>query len=158
MTAPRTTLVPSSPAEPVVKTPTSKRLGPLDVLILSAWCGLAGGLLEVGTRIVLKVMPGHRVYGMSRHFFWMAPLSNLLLLTLLGLFLALGTMLWPRRGGWLAARFIGFVAVLPVVAVAGPRLYPWATALLALGISTRLIPILERRPAPGGAGISPASP
>ena len=27
-------------------------LRPLEVLILSAWCGLAGGLLEVGTTIL----------------------------------------------------------------------------------------------------------
>ena len=31
------------------------RLGPLDVLVLSAWCGLAGGLLEVGTSVVCKI-------------------------------------------------------------------------------------------------------
>ena len=30
------------------------RLRPLDILVLSAWCGLAGGLLEVGARIVGK--------------------------------------------------------------------------------------------------------
>jgi hypothetical protein len=28
---------------------TRRGLGPLDVLVLSVWCGLAGGLLEVAT-------------------------------------------------------------------------------------------------------------
>ena len=31
-----------------------RRLDPLNVLILSAWCGLAGGLLEVGARVVCR--------------------------------------------------------------------------------------------------------
>jgi hypothetical protein len=39
---------------------TSRRLGPLDVLLLSAWCGLAGGWLEVGVRVPRSVLPNHR--------------------------------------------------------------------------------------------------
>ena len=72
---------------------TQHRLSPLDVLVLSVWSGLAGGLLEVGTRIVCKIIPHHRSYSMSRHFIWMAPLSNLLLFVGIGLFLALATQL-----------------------------------------------------------------
>jgi arylsulfatase A-like enzyme len=122
-------------------------LGPLDVLVLSAWCGLAGGLLEVGTKVVCKVLPGHRMYELSRHFFWVAPLSNLLLLSAIGLVLAPATKLWPRRGGWLAARLVVFLAVLPVLFVTSPSIYPWAWAILAVGISVRLVAILERHPA-----------
>ena len=51
------------------------------------------------TRVVWKILPSHRMYLMSRHFIWLAPLSNLLLFTGIGLLLAVGTKLWPRRGG-----------------------------------------------------------
>ncbi len=121
-------------------------LGPLDVLVLSAWCGLTGGLLEVATRVVCKTLPGHRTYEMSRHFFWMAPLSNLLLFSGIGLLLALATRSWPRRGGWLSLRLVGFLAVLPLLILMSPKIYPWAWAVLALGISSRLVPILARHP------------
>jgi arylsulfatase A-like enzyme len=125
---------------------TQRRLSPLDVLVFSTWCGLAGGLLEVGMRVVCKILPGHRMYSMSRHFIWMAPLSSLLLFTGMGLFLALATMFWPRPGGWLFSRLVCFLAILPVLVVMSRGIYPWAWAILALGIAMRLVPILERRP------------
>ena len=43
-----------SPARSVPARAAPARLRPLDILILSAWCGLAGGLLEVGARVVGK--------------------------------------------------------------------------------------------------------
>jgi hypothetical protein len=75
-----------------------RRLGAWDVLLLSAWCGLAGGLLEVVTRVVCRyVDPTNRLYMLSRHFVWLAPLSSFLLFSTVGLFLSLGTKLWLRR-------------------------------------------------------------
>jgi arylsulfatase A-like enzyme len=130
-----------------VTTATPRRLGPLDVLVLAAWCGLAGGLLEVGTRVVCKLLPEHRMYGMSRHFIWMGPLSSLLLISGVGLLLALATRCWPRRGAWLSARLAVFLAVLPVLFVVSSRIYPSAWVVVAIGISSRLVPIFERHPA-----------
>ncbi len=41
--------------KPVLTMAAQRPLSPLDVLVLfSAWCGLAGGLLEAGTRVVCK--------------------------------------------------------------------------------------------------------
>ena len=41
-----------------------RRLGPIDVLLLAAWCGLAAGWLEVGTRVLLKhVIVTGRIFG-----------------------------------------------------------------------------------------------
>ncbi len=121
------------------------RLRPLDVLILSAWCGLAGGLLEVGARVVCKsLIATNRLYLMSRHFVWLTPLSNLIFFAVLGLFLALAAKLWPRFGGWTAPRLIGLLAILPVLVVMVPQIYPLAWAILALGIAIRLAALLER--------------
>ncbi len=119
-------------------------LGPLDVLMLSAWCGLAAGLLEVGTRVLCRsIDPTNRLYLMSRHFVWLAPISNLMLFAGMGLFLAVATKLWPRRGGWFCPRLITFWAVLPVLMVASPRIYPQAWVILALGVASRLTAILD---------------
>jgi arylsulfatase A-like enzyme len=122
------------------------RLGPLDILVLSAWCGLASGLLEVVTRCVARsYFTTNQLYLMSRHFTWLAPLSDLMLFSAVGLFLALAAKLWPRFGRWFGPRLICFLAILPVLMVLSPRIYPMAWALLALGTAVRMASFLERR-------------
>jgi len=122
-----------------------RRLGPLDVLALSAWCGLAAGWLEVGTRVLLKsIISTNRMYLMSRQFVWLVPLSDLLLFFVAGLILAVATKLWPRPAAWVSPRFLCAAAVLPAFMVAVPQIYPWAWLLLALGIAMRVAPWLER--------------
>ncbi len=76
---------------------TRPHLSPLDVLLLSPCGGLAGGLLEVGMKVLCRSIDStYRLYMMSRHFVWLAPLANLLLFSSLGLLLALATKFWPR--------------------------------------------------------------
>ncbi len=55
------------------------------LLLLSVWCGLVAGLLEVATIVVRKhsVDPNH-LYGMSRHFVWLIPLTNAAVFALFG--------------------------------------------------------------------------
>jgi arylsulfatase A-like enzyme len=121
------------------------RLRPLDIVVLSAWCGLASGLLEVATRCVATShFASNHLYLMSRHFTWLAPLSDLILFSAVGLFLALAAQLWPRFSRWFGPRLIGFLAILPVLMVLGPRIYPMAWVLLALGTAVRLASFLER--------------
>src|SRR5271165_4898173 len=122
----------------------ARRISPRDVLILAAWCGLAAGLLEVGARILCRcINPTGRLYQVSRHFVWLAPLTYLLLFLAMGLFLAGITRLWPRRGGWLSRRLIVACALVPALMVAGPRIYVLAWMVLALGIASRLVTLLE---------------
>jgi hypothetical protein len=121
------------------------RIGPLGVLALSAWWGLAAGWLEVGTRILCRsINSTNRLYLMSRHFVWLTPIANLLLFSAMGCLLALATRLWPRRGGWISPRILCAGAVLPALMVAGPGIYAMACLILALGIASRLVPFLER--------------
>ena len=78
------------------------RLGPVDVLVLAAWCGLAAGELEVAARIVNRALSStQRLYLMTRHFVWLVPLINLVLFLGVGVLLALATRRWPlgRDGG-----------------------------------------------------------
>jgi len=122
-----------------------RRLLPLEVLLLSAWCGLAGGLLEVGTRVLFRAVdPIQRLYLVSRHFVWLGPLSNLLLFLGIGLLLAAATKFWPRAAGWLSPRVILACTILPVLMAASRQIYPEAWFVLALGIAAQSVPRIER--------------
>jgi arylsulfatase A-like enzyme len=124
-----------------------RRIGPVDILILSVWCGLAAGELEVAVRIVPRALNlTHRLYFMTRHFVWLVPLVNLALFIGVGLILVLATRLWPRRSGWLCPRLIIASAVLPALVLASPRIYVEAWLLVALGLAVRIAPVLERHP------------
>ena len=113
--------------------------------MLAAWCGLAAGWLEVGTRVLLKgFIVTDRMYEMSRQFVWVVPLSNLLLFFVMGLFLAGATKFWPRRAGWLNPRLICAAAMMPTFMVAVPQVYPLAWLVLASGIAMRVVSWLER--------------
>jgi arylsulfatase A-like enzyme len=121
------------------------RAGALSILLLSGWCGLISGLIEVGITIVRKRnVDLNQFYWMSRHFVWLIPLSDLLIFLVLGAFLSL-LVRCGRRGRWLALRVLGTVALLPLMLAAFPRIYAIAGILLVLGIATRLVPALERR-------------
>jgi arylsulfatase A-like enzyme len=123
------------------------RLGPLTVLMLSVWCGLVAGLLEVASRVVCRAVdPTHELYMMSRHFVWLAPLANMLVFLGLGLFLAGITRFWPRPGGWLSTRLLSALTMVPMLMVAVPQIFPEAWFVLALGIASRLVSWLELQP------------
>jgi arylsulfatase A-like enzyme len=132
--------------ESVWKAERSSRLGALDLLLLSVWCGLAGGLLEVGTRILCRTInPTQRLYVMTRHFVWLTPLANLLVFVVVGCALVAIAKLWPRFGLWLGPRLVCTLAILPIFIVAVPHIYPEANFILAFGIAWRLVPLFEGR-------------
>jgi arylsulfatase A-like enzyme len=123
----------------------SHQLGPGTLLTLSAWCGLVSGLLEVGTIILRKqTFDSNHLYGMSHHFLWLIPATNLGIFLALGVVSGLVVLAWPRRGGWLAARLLGALTILPPLLVAFPQIYGLAWLAAALGMASRLVPILDR--------------
>jgi arylsulfatase A-like enzyme len=127
---------------------SGRRLGPLDVLVLSAWCGLAAGELEVAARVLYKHWSAtNQLYGMTRHFVWVVPLVDLSLFLGMGTCWAVATKLWPRRAGWLGPRLIVALAILPALLVAGPRVYLVAWLTFAMGIASCLAGVLERHAA-----------
>jgi arylsulfatase A-like enzyme len=123
----------------------NRRLGIISILLLSAWCGLSAGLLEVGTIVLRKqALDPDRLYKMSRHFVWMIPVLNVCVFVTLG---ALGcgiVLVWPRRGCWLVKRFLCALVLLPSILVAFPRIYGLAWLVVVLGAATRLVPLIER--------------
>src|SRR5580693_7379250 len=92
------------------------RIEAVDLLLLSAWCGLGAGLLEVAARVLGRTIdPAQRLYLVSRHFLWLGPLSNLLFFSGIGLVLSVAVKLSPRAAGWLSPRLICACATLPVL-------------------------------------------
>ncbi len=121
------------------------RQGLGSLLLLSAWCGLVAGLLEVGTIVVRKqVFDSNQFYNMSRHFVWLIPLSNLCIFLTLGLVGCGVVLVWPSRSRWLFTRGLGAIALLPSILVAFPRIYSLAWLVVALGLAVRLVPLFER--------------
>ncbi len=121
----------------------------ISLLLLSCWCGLYAGLLEVVTIVLRKQWfdPDH-LYRMPRQFVWLIPLSNLVVFLALGVLGAVLAVVWPHGGRRLFARVLGAVFLLPALFVAFPRIYALAWLVVGMGIATRVVPILERR----GAG------
>jgi arylsulfatase A-like enzyme len=125
--------------------PTTKHPGLISLLVLSAWCGLLAGLLEVAAIVIRKqVFHADHVLKLSRHFVWLIPLTNV------GIFLALGSLgcvvllFRPGVGHWLLTRGLGAMVLLPLLLVAFPRIYGMAWLIVALGLAARLVPILQR--------------
>ncbi len=125
-----------------------RRLLPFDVLVLSVWCGLIAGELEVAARLANRAFSTtHQFSMMTRHFVWLVPLINLVVFLGFGVLLALATRRWPARAGWWSPRLILTFALLPGLSVAVRGVYVEAWFLAALGVAFRVAPVLERHPA-----------
>jgi arylsulfatase A-like enzyme len=116
------------------------------LLVLSAWCGIWAGLLEVGTIVLRKQMfdPDH-LYRMSRHFVWLIPVADVGIFLLLGLVGCGVILVWPRQGRQIFVRVLGALALLPSLLVAFPRIYTLASLVVGLGVATQVVAFLERR-------------
>ena len=129
--------------------------------ILSAWCGLVAGLVEVGTIVLRKQVfdPDH-LYKISRHFVWLIPLSNLCVFSTLGLIGCVVVATWPRRGRWLFSRGLCALAMLPALLVALPRISRpglggrgpggGRTSRPAIGAARAPLPPIRAGQSPGG--------
>ena len=122
------------------------RLGFMSRLLVSVWCGLVAGTLEVGTIALRKQMfdPDH-ISRISRHYVWMIPLSNLCVFMMLGLIGCGVVAAWPGRGRWLFARGMGATVILPSMLVAFPRIYALAWLIVALALAGWFVPFIDSR-------------
>ena len=119
--------------------------GASDLVLLSAWLGLAAGWIEVATRVSLKYALGPgQMYRIMRHFVWAVPLANFLLFLAGGLIAAAAARRWPRSSRWLGCRILLTAAILPPLLLAGRQIYSWAWLLLAAGLAVRVMSRLQR--------------
>jgi arylsulfatase A-like enzyme len=140
----RTTFVSRAETDgPSAPNGTVRQTGLVSLLILSAWCGLIAGLLEVGTIVLRKsTFDPDQLYKLSRHFVWIIPLSNLCVVFAVALLGCCVISAWPRGGRWLFARVICALTLLPSILIFVPRIYGLASLVVALGVATRLVPFL----------------
>jgi arylsulfatase A-like enzyme len=136
----------AAPAESSSPNRGAHQPGPWSLLLLSSWCGLVAGLLEVAVTVLRRRSLDVHAVPMSRHFVWMLPLADLAIFCVLGTLLV-PLVLWGRRGRWLAPRLLCALTLLPPIWAASPRLFGPAGLLLGLGAAARLVPVLEQRPA-----------
>jgi arylsulfatase A-like enzyme len=122
-----------------------KGLRPHHWLLLSAWCGLVAGPIEVATIVIRKSLVDlNQFYWISRHFVWLIPLTNLGIFLAVGVLLALLALCWPRLGAVPAARLLCGLSLLVPIWAAFPRIYGPAGVILALGGANLLVPALTR--------------
>ncbi len=77
------------------------------LLGLSVWCGLVAGLAEVATIVVQKrLFDSNHLYGMSREFIWLIPVTNLAVFLVIGVLGSLVCWARPRHGPWLFWRVV----------------------------------------------------
>jgi arylsulfatase A-like enzyme len=116
-------------------------------LLLTAWCGLVGGWLEVAAVVLRKrFFEADQLYKTSLHFVWQVPLANLCVFLVLGTLGCIAVWIWPERGRWLYLRGLCALTFLPLLMIVVPRVYTGAWVLVALGVAVRLVPKLERDP------------
>jgi arylsulfatase A-like enzyme len=119
------------------------------VVLLSTWCGLVAGLLEVGSIVLRKrVFDENHLYDMSRHFTWVIPLTNLCIVLALGVLGWIAGLAWPRRSRRLLGPGLCTLTLLPMALVALPQIYGLACLVLAMGAASRIVPWIERGPGP----------
>ena len=139
------TAVPKAETDGAPDSGAAKQAGIFSLLILSVWCGLIAGLLEVGTIVLRKAaFDPNQLYKLSRHFVWIIPLSNLCVLFALAVLGCGAVLAWPRGGRWLFARVLCALTLWPSLLIAFPRVYGLASLIVALGVASRLVPFLDR--------------
>jgi arylsulfatase A-like enzyme len=145
MVSPVAVLDESRPAGVSGPGPAEGRMRVHHFLVLSVWCGLVSGPLEVGTIVVRKhTVDLNHFYWMSRHFVWMIPLTNFLIFLVAGAGLVLLALCLPGRGSWLGTRWLCALTLVSFLWAAFPRIQGLAALTLAMGIAARLVPFLER--------------
>ena len=101
------------------------RLRPLDILVLSVWCGLASG--------PARGLGSHCRHDLLRHqpavpdepaLRLAGPIVQPAALLRDGFGPGLAARLRSRFGRWFGPRLIGFLAILPMLIVLSPRIYP----------------------------------
>jgi arylsulfatase A-like enzyme len=145
---------PAAPASP--RTSSGRNLSPWSVVVLAAWFGVVGGYLDLGA-IFLKRDLFHATlyYEQGRHFRWVVPLANLIVMLVPGFVVAGITRFRPgvvsaRSAAWLFGTLAFWAPLLRA------PLYGVASLLLACG-AARGIRRLVDRPATGVRRFIPVS-
>ena len=120
--------------------------GPLSILLMAGWFGLAAGLLEL-VGLVVRVRAFEKGFFLrSTHFVWMVPVSDLAIYGSWGLLLVLASWLgWRLPTRWVLGSFLFLACASQLLLVRG--LYSFTCGLLSAGIAYRAALWIEPRQA-----------
>ena len=116
-----------------------------DSLLLAVCAGLVAGAAQVVIVLIRRELL-HEFTFTSRDVIWMAPLSQLIMVTPLAMFVALLSRVVPGRTAvvitaWLCAAYASYATTALFL-----RLYPLAILLLSVGIATRVSAMFRSEP------------
>ncbi len=115
---------------------TTAKIGPLSILLMASWFGLAAGLLELVLLVVRVRLFEKGFFLRSMHFVWMVPVSDLAIFGSWGLLLALASWLgWRLPNRWVLGSFLFLACVSQFLLVRG--LHSLTCALLSAGLAYR---------------------
>lgn len=123
-----------------------QQLEPANVLFTSIWFGLLTGLGEAAILGIQRFVLRSYSPSLNPHAFWMVPLADLVLFTILGLLLLLVVVRWPRqvtlRFAVLAFGCVGFSGLVLTLQVQVQR---WAALVLAVGLAAQTSRLIAAR-------------
>lgn len=141
---PATMVCPESFPE-VCSRPADNGLMPSRFLWWAIWFGLLTGMAEVGMYALNKFVLGD-IVPHSWHVIWMAPLANLILFLVPGIFFWVAARWWPKRSSTRVAMFVfGFLAFANTI-VHVSSIHYVAKQLLAAGLASALVRMVGRHP------------
>lgn len=118
---------------------------PARFLLIAVWFALLTGLAEASWLGVEKFFL-HREILLSRHVAWMAPLADILIFAIPGLFLFLVAWCWPRLVSLRIAAFVfAFLGFLSLLLMA-TWFSNYARLLLAVGLAFQTARFIAARP------------
>ncbi len=101
------------------KRPANQTMGPLEVLLVLIWFGIATGLVEVAILFLRKQFTNAAMLGllqMNRHATWMIPISEMVSFGVLGLVLFAAALIRRRLATRLVLAFCSFLAAFALLA------------------------------------------
>ncbi len=137
----------TQPASSFLEGLAAPRLRFHQIMLLSVWCGLVAGLLEVAAVLLRKsTFDYNHLYWMSRQFIWLTPVATTSLLLVMGTLLAIFAA-WNRAssGDRIVVRVLGLFTFLPSIWTIAPRIHGIAGFLLAAGLAFQVASAIERR-------------
>ncbi len=118
--------------------------GPFPVLLLAVWFGLAAGFVELTLLIVRVRIIEKSGFLRSEHFYWMVPVSSLLLFVACGLVLGRAARAWPGRApSAVVGAFVFLACLSQLLLIRG--LSALACMMLAGGVARVTTPVLLSR-------------
>jgi len=133
-------------SSPVTAEISSRPPGPLALLAVAAWSGMAIGAIELAN-LLAHDPEWHidRLFGKNRHYPWIIPLVHVILFFIAAAPCAVLGLVARRLAFRLGTFVIGTMAALPILLIFTGALHDAAVLLLGMGIASLVVPTVRNR-------------